>query len=761
MKKKWIYKNCDEAKVREMADRLGVSDMVARLLVNRNITCPKEAQNFLNPDLSRLHNPFLLPDVEKAVLRVRQAIDAKEKILVYGDRDVDGVTSIAILVRTLKNLGAEVCWTVPSNEGYGLHRSILERFAGEGVKIVITVDTGTSAVDEIAFANSLGLSVIVTDHHLPPPILPPAYAIVNPNLATSLYPMKELAGCLTAFKFAYALMFTFNRTFNQEFVVLDFETTGLLAGRDEIVEVGALKLRNFVTIGRFQTLVKPSKPISAEATRIHGITDGMVADAPPLREVLPKFLEFIGNRAVVAHNAKFDLGFLQVAMKEILNRDFQNTFIDTLALSRRSFSFHSHALTALAKELRIDLEQAHRSMNDCLATAALFQRIEETNDPRLQFFLEDQLDVVTLGTIADIVPLVGENRAIVKHGLPGLLKTRKVGLRKLIEHSGVSSRKSGASEADLVLTSRDISWGVTPLLNAAGRFGRADLAVKLLLTDKEAEASQLTAEIAGLNDDRRALQKTNIDKFLSLAREQCDLEKDSLLFVVAEGVEHGVTGIVANQLMREFQRPVVLLISEGPEATGSSRSIPCFNIVNALERCKELLSRFGGHPAAAGLSLPASNIELLRERLKSIAAAEIAPESIAPQLEIDMELDFDSISTELIREIARLEPFGEGNPPPVFAVRGIRLSDHTVIGAQKNHLRLKLSDKGKGLGAVGWGMSAIAPELKKGEKVDVVFQLEINHWENRSLPQLVLADLRKSEAALFETASERPTDDQR
>lgn len=744
MKKEWIYKVPDPQKVQEISSALGVSHLLATLLVNRDVASLKEAELFLIPDLSRLHNPFLLPDMEKAVLRVRTAVDRKEKILIYGDRDVDGVTSLAILVRTLKGLNAEVVWTIPAEEGYGLHSSILERYKKEGVGLVITVDCGTSAVEGVAFANAIGMDVIVTDHHLPPEILPPAYAIVNPNLKHSEYPMKGLAGCLTAFKFAYALMYSYNRNFNREFVVLDLETTGLYSSQHEIVEIGAARLRNFVPVKKFHTLVRPSKPIEKDAMEIHGITDAMVAESPPLNEVLPELIDFIGERTVVAHNAKFDVGFLQEATENVLGRKFENPFIDTLALSREQFSFRSHALSSLVKDLKIDLPQAHRAMDDCLATASLFQKIEEQHDPRLQFFLEDQLDLVTLGTIADIVPLAGENRIIVKHGLPRLLKTRKVGLRKLIEASGVREKKQQKASPDATPTAKEISWNVTPLLNAAGRLSKADLSARLLMTDNETEASHLVQEIAGLNQDRRNLQKINIEKFFQLAQEQCDLKRDKLIFVLAKGVEHGVTGIVASQMLRQFQKPVVLLIQEDGEAMGSSRSVPGFNIVQALEKCKDILIKYGGHPAAAGLSVELKNTEELRRRLKRIAETEINAESSLAKVEIDAELQFESITSQLIEEIATLEPFGEGNPSPIFVVKGAQVSEESLVGERKNHLRLRITDKGKSLNAIGWDMVAAADEFNKGDLVDLVFQLELNRWKDRDFPQLILADLRQS-----------------
>jgi single-stranded-DNA-specific exonuclease len=280
--------------------------------------------------------------------------------------------------------------------------------------------------------------------------------------------------------------------------------------------------------------------------------------------------------------------------------------------------------------------------------------------------------------------------------------------------------------------------------------------VRLLLTENESEAQDLVARISDLNRDRKALQKTNIARFLELAEKQCDLEKDRLIFVVAEGVEHGVTGIVASQMAREFSRPTVLLISDGAGAAGSSRSIPGFNIVAALKQCEDLLVKYGGHPAAAGLSVVPGKIDLLKDRLKGIASREIPPETISPRLEIDAEIDFGSVTSGLLREISALEPFGQGNPPPVFSMRGVELSSHSLVGAQKNHIKLVVKENGKSLEAMGWGMSSIARDLERGQKLDIAFQLEANRWKDSETLQLLLVDLCEASSPLAETLRGAP-----
>lgn len=728
----WVLRNPDPRQVQELTSSLGISQELAKLLINRGMKTPREADLFLNPELSQLHNPFLLPNMEKAVLRVRQAIDANEKILVYGDRDADGVTSTAIVIKTLQSMGAEPLWTLPQSEGHGLHCSILEKFKEQNIKVLITADCGTSATEEVQFANSLGMDVIITDHHLPAEQLPPAFAIVNPNLENSNYPFKELAGCAVAFKFCYALMFTFNRNFNQEYAAVDLETTGLASSQDHIVELGAVCIRNFVPIAKFHTLVRPQKPISPGALAVHGITEEMVATAPALKEVFPSFIQFIGERTIIAHNAKFDLAFLQEASKNILQKQLTNPVIDTLAISRDLLPSRSHSLTSLAADFRIELSPAHRALNDCLATALIFQKLEELIDPRLKFFLEDQLELATLGTIADVAPLLNENRILVKLGIPYLLKTKKIGLQKLIEKSWAGTN---------IFSPQDISRWVTPLINAAGRLARADVAVNLLLTDKEAEAITFSEEILQLNEERRVLQKINLKKFFQLAQEQCDIKEDPILIVVAEGLAHGVTGIVASRMAHQYQKPVILLIAEEQQAVGSARSVPGLNIVHCLDQCRELLLKYGGHPQAAGVSLPIEHLKEFRKRMKKIVVGALTLHPQNQKIEVDMELQLNSIDQNLIAEISRLAPFGQGNPPPTFLAREVQIEKCSEAETREGNLQLVLTQGSKKIQATGLKMAKKRALLNPGDSVDILYQIIPNLKEISEPPNFVIMGL--------------------
>ncbi|MDI6641427.1 MAG: single-stranded-DNA-specific exonuclease RecJ [Elusimicrobiota bacterium] len=731
--KRWIKKSPDKNLVGEISNKLNVSLATATILVNRGINSVKDADVFLNPNFFDLENPFLLPDMEKAVLRLRSAVENNEKVLIYGDRDVDGVTAVCVMYYTLKSLGLIPLWYIPSEEGYGMHKDIVERFSNDGVKLIITVDCGISNFSEISFANQKGVDVIVTDHHEPQDTLPQdAVAVINPKRKDSQYTFSDLAGCTVALKLAQGLVMSYEKYFNKEFVVVDIETTGLHPLFDEIVEIAAIKIKNFVPIDKFYSLIKPNRKIPKSVIEIHGITDDMVANAPSIVDVLPKFIEFVGSSTIVAHNSSFDIGFIRHYVKKYLRQSFDNTVIDTLSLSRGFFPFRSHALGSLMRDLGLEFEREHRALDDTLSTLKVFERIEQIRSSQLKFFLQSHLDLVTLGTIADMMPLVGENRILVKHGLDAVTKSRKIGIKLLAKRFTSNS-----------VTAKSVAFNIVPLLNSCGRRKRADLAVELLVTEDNIKAMRILDEIIQLDKERKELQVSNIDKFKELLIHQCDLEQDKLFFVAGSNISHGVTGIVASQIVREYHRPTILLIIDGDEAVGVGRAVEGVDIYSLVERCSELLVKFGGHSQAVGLTVQTDKIEELRKRLKEIADEEILPEILEPVIEIDATLRISDVNTRLLDELKGLEPFGIENPYPVFCISDAKIGEYSRVGTSGEHLKLQLRQDNKVLDAVGWGLGDLCETLLRTTKyVDIVGQLELTRFQNRDQIQFLILDLK-------------------
>ena len=732
--KKWLIKENNIDLVAEISNRLNISMAVSAVLVSRGLKSVRDADVFLNPNFFDLENPFILSGMEQAIKRLRDAIDSNQKILIYGDRDVDGVTAVCVIYFALKSAGVTPLWYIPSEEGYGLHKSVIDKYADEGVKLIITVDCGICNSEEISYAKSKGIDVIVTDHHEPPDVLPQnAVALIDPKIKDNRNNSCELAGCVVALKLAHALMMSYEGYYDKDMVVVDIETTGLHPVFDEIVEIAAIKIRNFVVKDTFHSLIKPDKNIPEDVIEIHGITNEMCENAPSAGEVLRKFVEFVGNSPVIAHNAQFDISFIRNYVKKLLNLEFDNPVIDTLSLSREFFPFRSHALGSLVRDLGFEFTHLHRAMDDAIATLSVYYRLEQIKNTRLRFFLQDNLDLVTIGTIGDMMPLSGENRILVKHGIDALKKSKRIGIRVLVEKFFDGEK----------IKAKNISFTIVPFLNSCGRMGRAELAVKLLTSENRAETEKILQEIVKINDERRELQFTNIEKFLELLRLQCDTEKDKLFFVVGSDIEHGVTGIVASQIVKQYYRPVILVIIEGDTAIGTGRSIDGVNLYSIIEKCGDIFVKFGGHPQAIGFTIRAEKIEELRNRLKEISEKEIPPESLEPIIEVDTELKLSEANEDLVSEIEELEPFGMGNPYPVFLIDKLRVEDYSRIGSIGEHLRMRLSQNNFYANAIGWGLGEFADSVLRISKyISVVAQIVLNKWQNGNSVELLVLDIK-------------------
>ncbi|MBN1385076.1 MAG: single-stranded-DNA-specific exonuclease RecJ [Elusimicrobia bacterium] len=736
--KKWKIQENNSIVINELCNQTGYSNILISLLVQKGIKTPHEIEKFINPRISDLYNPFLFNDMEKAVDRIKRAIKDKEKILIYGDRDVDGITSTNIAFLYLKELGADVLWYVPLDEGYGLHKSLIEKYHKEGVKLIITVDCGISAKEEVDFAKSLGVDVIISDHHEPPDYIPEAVAVINPKCSYEKYPFKGLAGCGVTFKLFQSVAFSYSKYYNKGIVVLDIETTGLSSLTDEIVEIGAVKIKNFIEIGRFQTLVKPICLIPEAVSEIHGITNDDCKTAPDISEVMKKFLNFIGNSIIVAHNSSFDMAFLHRAAKKI-GREIPNEVIDTLEMSRLVFPFKSHKLEALSKELNIESDKYHRALSDAITTMKVFERIVLIQEEKQRKFIEEYLYLVALGTVADIVPLVSENRIFVKYGIPLFYSSKKPGIRAILNTLKIDEK---------AFTARKVSWSIVPILNSAGRYGKADLSAELLITTDKKRCEILVDRIFTINNERKSLQKVNIKNFIDATIRQNNIETDKIFVTVVEGLKHGVTGIAANQILREFGRPAILLILEDNEAMGAARSIDSFDIISALDECKDVIIKYGGHKAAAGLTVSKSRLDEFRKRIKFIANSLITDDMLIPQLPINISIPITNVSIRLVKELELLEPYGFGNEQPIFILSEVILNSFSSVGMDGAHLRVNFKNDKTNINGIGWQLGRRAADFKKGQKVDVVFQLELNIWQSKESAQLKILDIKSSDGII-------------
>jgi single-stranded-DNA-specific exonuclease len=547
----WRMTPCPRPEVAALAGALGLSETTASVLVRRGYSDPAKAQAFLTAEIPE-HDPFLLGDMEAACAAIRAAIDVGKPICVHGDYDVDGICATALAVTVLRELGAEVSWHLPSRfeEGYGLSGETLTRLATEGgTGLVLTVDCGITAVEEVAHAKELGLEVVVTDHHRPGETLPGC-----PVVATrpSDYPFPELCGTGVVYKLAQAL----------------------------------------------------------------GAAD-----------------------------------------------------------------------------------------------------------------LDRRLDLVGLATVADVVPLLDENRGLVAAGLKRLAITSNPGLRSLMSAARVDPATVDAGA---------IGFRLAPRINAAGRLGHPGTALELLLTDEAKEADRLAGELETLNRDRQAVEDRILREALAQVAEWPDAKERRRGYVLAgEDWHRGVIGIVASRLVERFHRPVVLIAGGEEEWTGSGRSIPAFDLHGALGACSDLLGRWGGHRAAAGLSIRPENLEEFGEAFAARAAEDLSEEDLAPVVHVDAVVRGTELTLDLCAELERLAPFGLVNPGVTLLAVGCELSELGAVGEGK-HLKLAVKADGARSGAIAFGQGSQLDRFRRPVRYDVAFKLAANHWNGTVSPQLVV-----------------------
>lgn len=555
---RWLLPSAPPESIHHLQQELGLEPLVARVLAERGYCSPAQAQSFLSPQLEDLHDPLLMRDMEQAVSRILKAIAASEPVLLYGDYDVDGTSAIVLLKKAIEILGGRAAFHIPHRlrDGYGMRSDVIERFAEDGVRLIVSVDTGIRASEAVRRANALGIDVIVTDHHLPEADLPPALAVLNPNRPDCAYPNKHLCGAGVTFKLVEAL------------------------------------------------LSKSGMP----ALRCRALLDSFVK------------------------------------------------------------------LAAIA-------------------------------------------------TVADIVPLIGENRVIVQRGLSGLRQVRNPGLRELLRVAGCDDGECPSAH--------QVAFRLAPRINAAGRMATALDVIELFLTDDCYRARQLATQLDTLNRERQQTEAEIVEAIL----EQCeqtpiDPLRAALVFAGA-GWHPGVLGIVASRLVEHFCRPVIVvtesaaLDEEGnPLLSGSGRSIPAFHLLEALETMPELFTKFGGHKQAAGLTLRMSNLEEFQQRFAGYAGTRLSAEQFRIQHQIDAHASFPELTERCIRQVMMLGPFGFGNPTPIFHCAGAEVAGPAKALSEGKHLNVPLRHEGRLLFCKAWNFADRGELFAPGKKLDVLFQVE-------------------------------------
>jgi single-stranded-DNA-specific exonuclease len=577
---KWNVKETDRILVQELSQKMQLNPLIVSVLINRNITSVMEIERFLSSDIDQLADPFLFAGMDVAVRRVQQAILRKEKIRIYGDYDADGVSSTVLMIHLFRTLGAQFDYYIPHRtlEGYGLNAEAIQAAKDAGIDLIVTVDNGISAVQEVELIHELGMEIIITDHHEPPEELPRALSILNPKQAHCSYPFKSLAGVGVAFKFAHALL------------------------------------------GR-----------------------------PPV-----EFLEY-----------------------------------------------------------------------------------------------------VTIGTVADLMPLLGENRLLVQQGLSRMQQSTNLGIQALMEVSHVDPQKISAGL---------IGYALAPKINASGRLEHADEAVRLLTTSDRDEAMRIAIGLDELNKERQQLVETITNEAITQANSLMAHSSRRVIVVASENWNVGVVGIVASKLVERYYRPSLVLsidVSTGI-AKGSARSIHSFDLYQALSHCNQWLTHYGGHHAAAGLTIPIEHLPSFIEKIERWAHEKFTEEDFVPMLHADFYCQLHEVTVPLIEQLNRLGPFGMGHPAPKVVLTELKVAQTQMIGKEKQHLKLTCEQIYRGkkykIDALGFNRSQVKPYLSADASLNLLAELSINEWNNQQSAQLIIQDISVEHIQVFDWRDTRDGD---
>ncbi len=550
--------------VNALAESLRVPKVIAKMLLRRSVRDYDSARRFFKPNLENLYDPFLMKDMDRAVERLRRAVLSEEKILIYGDYDVDGITSVSFLYLILKELGVDVTYYIPDRqaEGYGLSPMGIETARERGTQLIITVDCGITGHAEIDLAQSLGIEVLVCDHHEPGPTLPRAVALLDPKRADCPYPFKELAGVGVTYKLCQGLLL----------------------------------------------------------------------------------------------------------------------------------------------RMGIDLS-----------------------------ILDNFSELVAIGTAADIVPLMEENRIFVKVGLEKLNESENTGLNALLEVAGLSGKE---------ISTGHVVFIIAPRINAVGRMGDAERAVRLLTTKDKIEARQIAEVLEQENRHRKNVDEETFRQALEMVQQSFEPSSTRSLVLHQRGWHSGVIGIVASRVVEKFYRPTVLISVENGVGKGSARSIEGFDLHDALKGCEDLLLAYGGHKYAAGLSISEERIPAFKQRFEEIAASRLVGEQLVPRLTIDAEISLAEIDAMFLKLLRFFAPFGPHNMRPVFVSKNLQVvGTPTLVGA--NHLKFKVRQSDQVFDVIGFGMGELAYRVRSGENnLDLAYVIEENEWMGRKVIQLRAKDIR-------------------
>lgn len=563
MNKRWVTYNKSMENLQLIINEYNIPEIIARAMINRGIDTVSKVRVFMDTDLRSMHDPYLLKGMKSAVEKILKAIENKDKICVYGDYDVDGITATAVMIRTLKRLGADAVYYIPNRieEGYGLGNNSMDIIKELEVSLIITVDCGIRSNEVVDYAQAIGMEVIITDHHECEGELPKAYSILNPHQPDCGYPYKGLAGVGVAFKLASALL-------------------------------------------------------------------------------------------------------------------------------------------------------SQKGIGD---------------------YAEELLDIVSIGTIADVVPLLDENRIIVKNGLGRIRKTANKGIKALLTVCGLNDKE---------LNTYNVAFMLAPRINAAGRIADATECVELLLTDDEDKAVEIAERLDSDNRERQKIETDILKCAIAIIEETLDTDKNRVLVLSNDNWHVGVIGIVASRLVDRYYLPAFVISQDGELGKGSARSIPGFNIFEAMSKHSGIFEKYGGHEMAAGFTILTERIDELRDCMNKEAEKIMGMDKPIPEVFVDYKLMPTDITLDTVRQLKLMEPFGTGNTSPVFVYRDLMVTSSRAVGNESKHLSLMVNDGINEIKCIAYNFGSMQKLLSFGSKIDIICTVENNIWNGMENVQLNIKDIK-------------------
>ena len=715
---RWEKKAIAGEQVKELSAKYGCDLLTASVLARRGVLSGDAIKFILEDDLRYLRNPFELPGMEDAVERILAARDEGEKVLVFGDSDVDGITGTVLLTEYLAGLGLDVTWRIPGGEdAYGLSMEAVEEFSANFGTLIITVDCGISRLAEVRRANELSIDVIVTDHHEPQEELPEALVILNPKLKNTTYPFKDLSGCGVAFKLVSALRFAEKSDlYGQPICLVNTRPV------NDAWIVEAARVRNLAVI----------------ATLTETVVPGMV----PIGDTrLPEFLE--GQQILV-----WDAPLQKRAMANLFGTGVEIEMMDISQEIGKEVPQVSGKSLLRVKELSTVAKYSDSEVSELDVFVNLFrsfiwkrEKIPSTDESR-------DLQLAALGTIGDIMPLLDENRIIVKGGLKSLAPDGsslagsgpRPGIAELLDKLGLSGSRFDA---------KDISWKLCPTINAARRMGNPQKAAELFFEKDPLARQKLATELLEMNRQRKLLEEEICGLVEPMTQSSLDEYDGKLVLVYGEQINKGVTGLIAQRLARRFKVPALAVCFAGDTCTGSIRSARGYVISGLLEQFGDMFIDSGGHEFAGGFSLTKDNWPAFIERLKVVARAIEFPEDGEKQsTNIDAELPPDYLNPELLFKLMdRFAPYGNENEPLAFMAKNLVVEALDFIGKNESkHLKMTLAGGKYKWPALFWDAASrvVNKEFGKGDSVDVVFNISRDWYKGIATPQMMICDLKRS-----------------